>query len=512
MALVCVSLAERTARGLVRAARAARERGADLVELRLDHLRQCDAAVLGALRRRISFVPAIATLRPAREGGRYRGGEPARLALLEQAIACGFEYVDLELSIGKRGLSRLAALARRRGVGTVVSHHDLARTPPTAGIVRRLEACARAGDLGKAAFAARSPRDAVRIIEAARRTRRTAPGAVAIGMGPAGAITRTLGPFLGSRLVYAGLDRKSLTARGQPDLAGLQGAWAVAGGIGRVSASTGLYGILGHPLGHSLSPLMHNTAFGRLGLDAAYLPFDVDARGLAPTLAALRAAGLRGANVTIPHKSAVIPLLDGIDAHARSIGAVNTIVSRGGKLRGHNTDVAGFVGALGAAGVRLEGARALVVGAGGAARAAVAGLLENGAAVTVVNRGRRRAEELAGRLGGARIAVADICDIGPAAERSEIIVNCTPAGMKGFPRTCPVPPRRIARGAAVMDMVYNPARTRLLAEAEKRGARTVSGMEMFIRQGMEAFRLWTGKPFPEKAVRKALAHSRLSTN
>ncbi len=288
--------------------------------------------------------------------------------------------------------------------------------------------------------------------------------------------------------------------------------WAVAGGMGRTSGSTGLYGILGHPLGHSLSPLVHNTAFRHLGMDAAYLPFDVDGTGLPPTLEALRAAGLRGANVTIPHKTAVMSLLDGIAAPARRIGAVNTIVCRGGKLRGHNTDVAGFVLALRSAGVELEGARALVVGAGGAARAAVVGLLDNGASVTVINRTRRRALALAAHLGAGKISVAGHYDIGEVAGRSDVLVNCTPAGMKGFFGPCPVPPRTIGRGAAVMDMVYNPVRTRLLAEAERRGARTVSGLEMFIRQAEAAFRLWTGLPFPETAVRRALSHSRFPTN
>jgi len=512
MALVCVSLSERTVNGMVRAARAARKRGADLVELRLDHLRKCDAGALGELRRTIGSVPVIATLRPAREGGRYRGSEEARLALLEIAVERGFDFVDLELSSGKRSLARLAALARKRTVRAIVSHHDLWGTPSMARMVRLLERCARAGGLAKAAFSARSLDDSARIVEAASRVRRSAPGALVIGMGAAGTITRTLGPFLGAGFVYAGPDARRTTAPGQPDLARFQRSWAVAGGIGHISSSTGLYGILGHPLGHSLSPLMHNTAFRRLGMDAAYLPFDTEPSALAPTLRALRAAGLKGANVTIPHKTAVIPLLDGIDGTAARIGAVNTIVGQGGKLRGFNTDVAGFVGALKAAGVRIKGARALVVGAGGAARSAVFGLVENGAAVTVVNRRRRRAEELARHLGGAEIAIGDSCDMGSVAERSDIIVNCTPAGMRGFGAACPVPARCIAPGAAVMDLVYNPERTRLLLAAGRRGATTVSGMEMFLRQGMEAFRLWTGRPFPEKAVRRALAHSRLSTN
>lgn len=512
MALVCVPLSERTVAGMARAARAARRRGADLVELRIDHLAGCDGRALDRLRRLTRPVPAIATLRPAREGGRFHGGEPERLALLEQAAGCGFDYIDLELSIGRARLRRLVMAARAGGTTPIISHHDFSRTPPTARMVRLLSRCARSGGIAKAAFAARSVDDAARIIEAARRVRRTAPGAVVIGMGPAGALTRTLAPFLGAKLVYAGPDARRTTAPGQPELAGLRGFWEVAGGIGRVGASTGLYGILGHPLGHSLSPLIHNAAFRELGLDAAYLPFDTEPRALAPTLRALRAAGLRGANVTIPHKTAIMPLLDRIDDAAQRIGAVNTLVGQNGRMWGYNTDVAGFVGALASAGVEIRGARALVVGAGGAARAAVFGLVSEGATVTVVNRRRRRAVELARRLGGGACAVSGIADIGLAAERSDIVVNCTPAGMRGFPAACPVPARRIARGSAVMDMVYNPERTALLRAAKKRGARTVGGMAMFLGQAAAAFRLWTGRPFPEEAVRRALSHSRLSTN
>jgi 3-dehydroquinate dehydratase/shikimate dehydrogenase len=332
MALVCVPLNERTVGGMVRAARKARRRGADLVELRLDRLHKCGPAELAALRRRIRSVPVIATLRPVREGGRFRGGEPARLGLLKAAIGFGFELVDVELSIGKGRLARLAALAGRRRVGLIVSHHDFCSTPPAARAARLLVRCARAGGLAKAAFNARTLNDAARIVEAARSARRSAPGAIAIGMGPAGALTRTLGPFLGARHVYAGLDAQSTTAPGQPDLASLRRFWAVAGGVGRIGGSTGLYGILGHPLGHTLSPLVHNTAFRELGMDAAYLPFDTEPRALAPTLRALRAAGVRGANVTIPHKTAIMPLLDRIDQTAERIGAVNTLADRGGRL------------------------------------------------------------------------------------------------------------------------------------------------------------------------------------
>jgi len=501
MALICVSIAASDVLGLVRAARAAKRGGADLVEARLDHLARCGPEDLVRLRKRVNFIPVVATLRPAREGGRYRGSERLRTELLERAVECGFDYVDVELGTGKARLASLLELCRRRGVKSIVSRHELRGTPGVARMVRMMVRCASAGDLGKVAVAARSAGDTLRIIRAMRKARSQVPNFIAMGMGPAGRLTRTLGPFLGSAVVYAGLDRRRTTAAGQPDLESLG---QLLGILKKASGSTQLYGLLGHPLGHSLSPAMHNAAFGALGLDAAYIPFDVGPGGLKGAFAALREAGLVGANVTIPHKQRIIPLLDGLDGAARSIGAVNTIVGRNGKMVGHNTDARGFVDALKEAHIGLEGAVAVVLGAGGAARAAVHGLLEEGALVTVFNRTAGRARELPDALGAPKIIVAGLPDLRRAVGGADILVNCTPVGMKGFSRGSPVPGRWLRRGLAVMDMVYNPVRTPLLLMAERRGARTVSGMEMFLRQGRESLRLWTGETLSVKVLEDAL--------
>jgi 3-dehydroquinate dehydratase/shikimate dehydrogenase len=507
MSLVCVSLAARNPAELEVAARAGMRAGADILELRLDCLKDCGTRQLAGLRRRIGFLPLIATIRPTREGGAYRGSENLRLELLEQAIGCGFDYVDLELGMERARLDRLLALCRRRGVKSIVSYHDHARTPALKRIVRRIEQCASFGDIGKVAFAARSFQDSTRIIKAARAVGNKPLRFIAIGMGEHGTITRTLGPFLGSELVYAGLEGRRRTADGQQDVGELRRLWGAAGPGKRVTRSTKLFGLMGFPLGHSLSPLMHNTAFRALGIDAFYLPFEVEPEQLEGTLLALRAAGLRGANVTIPHKERMMRLLDGVDETAQKVGAVNTILNRNGNLTGYNTDVTGFTGALAAAGVRLEDASALVLGAGGAARAAVHGLLENGARVTVANRSRRRALGLREHLGARDIDVVDLRDVERLMGDADLLVNCTPVGMRSFARGSPVPIGLIRSDMAVFDMVYNPVRTALLAGAERRGATTISGMEMFILQGMESFRLWTGRTFPVKTIRRVLAHS-----
>lgn len=505
--MVCVSLAARDADGMVKAADAARRAGADIVEVRLDRLSSCTAQNISRLRKRIDFIPAIATLRPDWEGGSYGGNEGDRAQLLEAAAKSGFDYLDLELGMDRRSLSSLLGLCKIRGVGTIVSHHDSFRTPGVKGIVRRIEGCALLGDIGKVAFFCASGRDAAAIMEAAAAARRAGLSFIAIGMGEPGRLTRELAPFIGSAMVYACLDRRHTTAEGQPEVGEIVSLWGGPSRRRRLSHQTALYGLMGHPLGHSLSPLMHNAAFKKLGMDAIYMPFDVKEDDLEGTLLALKAAGLRGANVTIPYKERIIAQLDGLDRAARKIGAVNTILNKDGRLTGYNTDARGFIDALKGAGVRLRNARALVIGAGGAARAAVFGLLGEKATVTVANRTIMRALELSKALGAPQIVVFGLEDIPRIVGDFDIVVNCTPAGMSGFESWSPVPARRLRRGMVVFDMVYNPVRTPLLAAAEKAGASTVSGMEMFIRQGMEAFRIWTGRTAPLDTIRGALASS-----
>lgn len=506
MSLVCASLTAKDLKGLIKAARTGKTAGADMVELRLDHLEDCGARDLSELKRMID-LPAIVTVRRKTEGGRYGGSEGSRIRLLERAIALGFEYVDLELAIGPGALDRLGALCRERGVKSIVSFHDLARTPDVEQIVHKMRECARAGDIAKVAYAALSLRDSSRIIEAAQIARKNVTRFIVIGMGEPGRITRMIAPFIGSEIAYASLDGRRGTAKGQPGVKQLGRIWGTPGERKGVTPSTALYGLIGFPLGHSLSPAMHNAAFRALGLDAFYMPFEVREGSLEGTVLALKAAGLRGANVTIPYKERIMAHLDGLDEDARRIGAVNTILNRDGALTGYNTDVRGFIDALQGAGVRLDNARAVIIGAGGAARAAAYGLLKQNARVTVANRTRKRALALRRHLGGSGIVVVDLKALEKVLADADILVNCTPAGMHGFASKSPVHGGHIRRDMTVMDMVYNPVRTPLLRLAEIKGARAISGLEMFIRQGIESLRLWTGRAPPVGAIRRALADS-----
>jgi len=282
------------------------------------------------------------------------------------------------------------------------------------------------------------------------------------------------------------------------------------GGIHRpvpISSHTKIVGIFGDPVAHSRSPSMHNAAFAHLGLDYVYLAFHVRPADLRAAVAAIRALHLAGVNITVPHKEAVLSLLDVVSARARRLGAVNTIVNRGGRLLGDNTDVTGFVRSLAAAGVRPRGSRAVVVGAGGAAKGVIGALAEAGAArIWLVNRSAERARDMTRRFRklGARIDTLPISDLGdPRRLRdTDLVVNATSLGWKGerFP---PLAYAATPRACVFYDLVYG-RETDFLRRARRAGRATLDGTEMLIQQGACAFRLWTGRPAPLAVMRAAL--------
>ncbi|MBI1801163.1 MAG: shikimate dehydrogenase [Chloroflexi bacterium] len=260
-------------------------------------------------------------------------------------------------------------------------------------------------------------------------------------------------------------------------------------------------GLIGYPAAHSLSPPMHRAALQALGLDGDYTALAVQPECLSATVRELPARDYRGINVTIPHKQAVIPLLDGLSASARAIGAVNTIVVEHGRLIGHNTDAVGFGCALARVGYEPRGQAALVLGAGGAARAVVYALTQAGAHVTVWNRTRERAEQLARDFGAT--AATRLLPLARCGQFS-LIVNTTPVGMAPDEGGLPLPMQGRGFGAQVVyDLVYRPRETALLREARAVGAMPIGGLEMLVYQGAEAFRLWTGRDAPVEVMRDA---------
>lgn len=263
-----------------------------------------------------------------------------------------------------------------------------------------------------------------------------------------------------------------------------------------VSGKTKVLGVFGHPVGHSLSPAMHNAAIEALGLNYVYMPFDVTPEYLSQALCGVRALGVAGVNVTIPHKEAVIELLDEVLGDAREVGSVNTIINIDGRLIGTSTDGVGFLRSLEESGFSPDGKTAVVLGTGGSGRAITFSLAKAGAKVTVFSRSLKKAERLAEdvRSLGAECGAGDIAELGtPNSEiGTDLLVNCTPVGMYPDSGETPVPVEALRRDMVVYDLVYNPVKTVLLKAAEAVGAKTVNGLDMLVYQGALSFKMWTG--------------------
>lgn len=277
-----------------------------------------------------------------------------------------------------------------------------------------------------------------------------------------------------------------------------------------INAHTQFCGVIGNPVEHSLSPAIHNAAFQKLDLDFVYLAWKVERIGDA--LNGLRALGnFRGASVTIPHKVAAVPFLDEVENTARHIGAVNTIVSNGGKLTGYNTDATGALRALREGGTGLKGQRVAILGSGGAARAIAFALAADGAldGLDLLGIDDKEREALAGDL---RSKTTMVVHDGQLNEESlkkvlanvQVLIHCTPTGMSPKVEGTCVPTSLLHAGLTVMDIVYNPRETRLLTEARAAGCRTIPGLEMFLHQAAAQFELWTNQPAPTDVMRRVL--------
>jgi shikimate dehydrogenase len=262
-----------------------------------------------------------------------------------------------------------------------------------------------------------------------------------------------------------------------------------------INGYTKIYGILGRPVSHSLSPAMHNAAFRELGINAVYVAFPVTDLPLA--VAGLRGLDIQGVSVTIPFKEEIIPLIDELDPQAARIGAVNTVVHRDGRLIGYNTDWLGALHALKAK-TGLKGEHVLILGAGGASRAIAFGIMEEGGRVTLTDVDELRAASLARDLQVEAIPLDAVAQC-PAA----ILVNATPVGMEPQAEGIPIDPDLLGRYQLVMDIVYKPLETHLLKEAKARGAATIDGLQMLIHQATAQFELWTGKAAPLEVMSTA---------
>jgi 3-dehydroquinate dehydratase/shikimate dehydrogenase len=425
----------------------------------------------------------IATCRRKEGGGLFAGSREEQLEILARAVRSGCLWCDVEIetatSLTPGEVRRALSPAR-----VMISYHNFRATPRDfRGITHRLERAG--GEAIKMAAQCHTVSESLRVCELAR-TRRDL---VAIPMGEFGLAGRVLSLRMGSNLAYAAVEQA--TAPGQLSLDDMVDVYR-AGGVTR---RTRVYGVIGNPIGHSLSPLLHNTAFHARKFDGVFVPFLV--RNLREFLASMAGFGVAGLSVTIPHKEAILRSLDDCDPLAARIGAVNTVVVRGGgQLYGYNTDYVGVLRSLERR-MRLAGSRVLLFGAGGAARAAAFALAQSGSIVCICARRPERARALARAVGGQVLALADLQH-----EFFDAIVNCTPIGMHpkgGSPLKSTELNCRI-----VMDMVYRPRETDLLRMARRKGIEIISGVEMFLGQGFAQYEIWTGERAPESAMRRAV--------
>lgn len=460
----------------------------DLVELRLDPMADPEIGTLLAA----APCPAIVTCRPPRQGGVWDGTESSRLALLREAIDEGADYVDIEADAFHQ-------IEPGGSTKRIASLHDFQGVPDDLeDQIRAMEKLPC--DLVKFACMPRHLAEGMRILRALRACTKPAIG---IGMGEYGEFTRILAPVFGGVLTFGSIRAGKESAPGQLTAHELKHLYRVD----TLTPDTPVYGVVGDPVAHSMSPAIHNAALQACGLPGVYLRFRTDdlpgfLRDVVEPL------GVKGLSVTLPHKEDALAVCESIDAPADRIGAVNTLTRTPTGWHGCNTDCHAACQAIEAAttraGFSMTGARALILGAGGTARALAYGLREAGCALTLANRTLAKAESLAREMGGEVVPLADA-----ASQPYEILANTTRVGMHPDGDATPLPGASFRAGTVVFDAVYNPRKTRFLQEARAAGAEIADGVEMFVGQAMEQFRRWTGQDAPRE-VMEAVVLQRLS--
>jgi 3-dehydroquinate dehydratase/shikimate dehydrogenase len=449
---------------------------AELVELRLDTVSDPSAAAALAGRR----IPVIVTCRSKEQGGHFRGSEEERRAILSEALALGAEFVDLEWQGSCADL-----IERTGGRRIVLSHHDFTGVPAD---LERIAAAmlATGAEVVKLAVMAARLGDNVRLRAVGQQTR--APMSL-IAMGEAGIPSRVLANWMGSCWTYAG----DGVAPGQISLARMRDEFRFR----RIGARTEIYGLLGRPVSHSVSPAMHNAAFHAIHRDAVYVP--LAAADFDDFLMFADAVGLRGASVTAPFKVDAFERADECDPVSRRIQAVNTLRRDGAKWLGCNTDVSGFLAPLELSSpVRLRGARATVLGAGGAARSVSVALASAGIRATICARRLDQAQAVASLTGAATAPWP------PDPQSWDVLVNATPVGTAPASDVSPLPADyTFLADKLVYDLVYNPPSTRLLRDAANAGCRTVGGLDMLVAQAQAQFEWWTGQRPANPVMRHA---------
>ena len=480
---VCVALQGHTVAELLEHAEAALA-DSQFLEFRIDSVAKPASAVAPIAKFLATHrdLAAIATCRRKPHGGGFDGTLAEELAILTHAAKAGFDLLDLEIESAEECSPAEFEALRDTGAPLMISFHDFHSAADPEAAFQRIQRFSP--DFVKIVNTARTLKDSLNLLHWI--TERSGEAQiVGIAMGEAGIVSRILSLRAGSDFTFAAANNGQPTAQGQLTARTLKDLYHIE----QIDKATRIYGVAGNPISHSLSPLMQNTAFRRERINAVYLPLKTESIEDLLTLA--RELPLSGMSVTMPLKQLVLPHLANVDPLTAKLGACNTIrLGADHKLYGFNTDVAGIIRPLEKR-MHLKDRRILVLGAGGAARAAVYGLTDKGAKVVVWSRKESSARELAESAGAVTITQKQIAE-----NEFDVLINATPCGMTGNPHPLPLDSDKW-KARVVFDLVYNPLDTPLLLAARARGIATIQGVEMFVYQGARQFEIWTGKPAPE---------------
>jgi 3-dehydroquinate dehydratase/shikimate dehydrogenase len=486
---ICVVIGRTRHKMVAAEIREAGKRGAALIELRIDFIARAPD-----LKRMLAEKPCpfIATIRRPQDGGRWAASEDARQMLLKQCIVSGgFDWVDLETDIADD-------IRRFKSVKRIVSYHSLSEFPANVEeIYARL--CQQDADVIKLVVAAQSPADNLRVLDLMRTAKKPT---IAFCSGDIGFPSRILCLKYGAPFTYSAFNKERGVVPGMPSFEELLKVYHPH----RINAETKIYGVVGDPVGHSLSPLLHNAAFQERNINAAYLPFRVPRGQLPAFLDAYSAIPVEGYSVTIPHKEAAALATHTRDETVTLTRAANTLIRKDHGFFGANTDYQAVMDAISANLARPEGTpldlhkrMVLILGAGGVARAVAHALHRAGATVHIANRTLDRAEKLADEV------IAEALDwTARHKEGCDLVVNCTPVGMHPNVDESPLHASFLRPGMVVFDTVYTPETTMLIREAKTRGAQVITGVELFIRQAGAQFSLFTGQDPPLELMGKVM--------
>ena len=486
--MICVSIGRGRHKMVSAEHRSLADRGAELVEIRLDWIgRKPNLARLLADRP----TPTVLTARRPEDQGRWQWGEEHRLTVLREAILSGVEYVDLEVDIA-------GSVPRYGETKRIVSYHNFEETPENLEEIHS-EMCAKDPDIVKLVTMATSPIDNVRILNLVQKSEVPMVG---FCMGEMGTMSRVLCGRYGAPFTYASFDSDRAMAPGQLSFKDVKYMYR----FNRLTDQSKVFAVLGDPIGHSMSPLVHNVALQASSIDGVYLPLHIPAEQFKESLDAFQTLGLEGYSVTIPHKEAALEYAQVRDTGSTEVGASNTLFRRDEQWHAANTDYSAAMQALEQVMVdsdrgTLIGKTVLMLGAGGVARAIGLGIVRAGGVLTIANRTTERAEQLAMELGCQHVGWAARGSV-----NAHVVINCTPIGMFPNMGETPYEGNWFRDHAVAFDTVYNPENTLFLKLARDREVPTVSGLEMFVLQAARQFEIFTGMDAPMEKMRDAVRY------